>query len=500
MRRSVIMPTRIAAIDLGAESGRVILADLAGDAIAVRTVHQFPTPAVRISGTLRWDVAGIWAEIQTGLKKLARESGPPASVGVDSWGVDYVLTRGDEPLLTLPFNYRDERCVGAIERAERKVARNEIFAETGIQFMPINTIYQLHEDVTTRDQIVAFADRALLIADYFNWLLSGVARAEETLASTTQLYNPRERRWSVKLAERLNIPGRILPEVVPAGTVLGPVAAAVAEHCGLDDQTKVIATCSHDTAAAVVAVPATSGGNWAYLSSGTWSLLGAELPAPVINDDSQRLNFTNEVGLGGSIRLLKNIIGLWPLQECRREWQAGGQEMSYADLAAAAAEAIPFRSIVDLSDGRFLLAGNMCRKLVDFCRDTRQPAPESPAQFTRCILESLALAYRRTLAELQQLVGGTIERLHIVGGGSQNELLNQMTADACGVRVVAGPAEATAIGNALVQAIALGEVKDLAHARRIVSASFPLKTYEPRERAAWAAAAEKLPQLTKNHA
>lgn len=497
------MPARIAAIDLGAESGRVIHAvvgaapapegggESAGQ-ISIEAIHQFPSPAVTIGGTLRWDVVGIWHEIQQGLRELARRHGPPAGVGVDSWGVDYVLRRGDEPLLTLPYHYRDSRCVGAIERADPKVSRDAIFAETGIQFMPINTLFQLHEDVSRRGDVVRFADGLLLIADYFNWLLSGVPRAEETLASTTQLYNPRTRRWSTTLAGKLGIPAALLPQVVPAGTVLGHVDPGVAAACGLDDSTKVIATCSHDTAAAVAAVPATAGSHWAYLSSGTWSLLGAELPSPVITPDAQRLNFTNEVGFGGTIRLLKNIVGLWPLQECRREWKTAGQDLDYTTLTARAAGATPMRSLVDLSDGRFLLPGDMCRKIADFCRETGQPAPRSPDEFARCILESLALAYRRTLAQLRQLTGHAIDRLHIVGGGSRNELLNQMAADATGVPVIAGPVEATAVGNALVQAIALGEVKDLAHARRIVAASFDVRQYAPQDPADWAAAADRL--------
>jgi rhamnulokinase len=485
------MPARIAAIDLGAESGRVIHATVGEGRVDVQTVHQFPSQAVTIAQTLRWDVAAVWHEIRQGLALLSRRHGRPDSVGVDSWGVDYVLTRGAEPLLTLPFHYRDGRCVGAIERAEPKVSRDEIFAETGIQFMPINTIYQLHEDVTRRGDILRFADRLLLIADYFNWLLSGVPRAEETLASTTQLYNPRTRGWSGKLADKLGIPKALLPAIVPAGTVLEVVEPGVADDCGLG-QAKVIATCSHDTAAAVAAVPATGAGNWAYLSSGTWSLLGAELPSPVITPESQKLNFTNEVGFGGTIRLLKNIVGLWPLQECRREWKSAGQDLGYDELTTRAAGAASMRSLVDLSDGRFLLPGEMCRKIAHFCRQTGQPAPESPAEFTRCILESLALAYRRTLRELTRLTGQAIDRLHIVGGGSRNQLLNQMAADATGVTVVAGPVEATAIGNALVQAIALGEVKDLSQARQIVAGSFQVSMYKPQSATDWDAAAARL--------
>lgn len=494
-------PVRIAAIDLGAESGRVLLAEIGPAGLALHAVHQFPSPAVRINGTLRWDVLAIWAEIQAGLRSLSRDFGPPAGIGVDSWGVDYVLTRrgnhrDGEPVLTLPYHYRDERCLGAIERVEPKVGRDEVFAATGVQFMPINTIYQLHEDTLRRPEVLRFADGLLLIADFFNWLLSGVARAEETLASTTQLYDPAHRRWATSLAEKLSIPATLLPPVVPAGTVLGPVRSDLRDACHLG-AAKVVATCSHDTAAAVAAVPVESAaaGDWAYLSSGTWSLLGAESQSPVINAEAQRLNFTNEVGFGGTIRLLKNIVGLWPLQECRREWKSEGKAYSYDELTQLAAGATPLRSILDLTDPRFLLAGDMLKKVSDFCRETGQPIPETPAGVTRCILESLALAYRRTLAELSGLLGRRIERLHIVGGGSRNAVLNQMSADACGVTVVAGPVEATGVGNALVQGIALGVLPNLPAARELVRRSFPLQHYQPLDTAAWDDAADRLTRI-----
>lgn len=493
------MATRIAAIDLGAESGRVILATLEGGKLALEPIHRFPSPAVRVNGTLRWDVLSIWSEIMVGLRKLVREHGPFASVGVDSWGVDYVLLRDTEPLLTLPFHYRDRRTEGAIERAEARIGKDDIFRETGIQFMPINTVYQLHDDATRRPETLQFATGMLMIADYFNWLLGGVARGEETLASTSQLFNPVLRSWSGVLAQKLSIPLSILPQVVPAGTVLGPVTDSVKASCRLEGDAKVIATCSHDTAAAVAAVPATGADDdWAYLSSGTWSLLGAEVNRPVITEACQRLNFTNEVGFGGTIRLLKNIIGLWPLQECKREWEAEENHIGYAGLAAEAATEAPHVSILDLTDPRFAEPGNMLGKVADFCRETGQPTSKRPATIARAILESLALQYRRTLGDLEQLLGRKVSRLHIVGGGSQNKLLNQMAADATGVPVVAGPAEATAIGNALVQAIALGQIGSLGEARRIVVESFPLETYHPRDSAAWAAAADKLASFGKH--
>jgi rhamnulokinase len=396
------------------------------------------------------------------------------------------------------FHYRDPRTKRGVERTRSLVDWPTIFAETGIQFMPLNTIFQLGAENPKR---LKGAARLLLIGDGFNYLLSGVARAEVSLASTTQLYNPVARAWSAKLLGALGLPARIFPEIVPSGTRLGPVQPDLVKEAGLLTRqktglpdTEVVASCSHDTGAAVVAVPA-SGQNWAYISSGTWSLMGVELAQPVITDACRRFNFTNEIGYGNSVRLLKNIVGLWIVQECRREWAAQGQEYDYSVMTHMAADAEPFVSLINPADPRFLSPGNMPAKIADFCRETDQPIPMKPGAMLRCVLESLALLYRRTLLELEQLVGYKIERLHIVGGGSQNTLLNHFTANALQIPVLTGPVEATALGNVLVQAMALGHVPSLDAARQIVRNSSKIETVHAANAEGWRAAWDRFVML-----
>lgn len=460
------------ACDLGAESGRVILGTLADGKLALREIHRFPNNAVVVNGTRRWDVLRIFDELQAGIRKV---DVPVESLSCDSWGVDYVWIKDREPLLTAPYQYRDARTDGALQRAAAVVPLDTIFAETGIQFMPINTLYQLH---TEPPWIWKTAERFLNIGDYFNWLFCGVAKAEESLASTTQLYNPKKHGWSKRLIRAFGFNKRVFPEIVPSGTVLG-------NYQGI----KVIATCSHDTGAAVAAVPA-SGRGWAYLSSGTWSLLGIEAKKPIITEKSRQYNFTNEVGYGGRIRFLKNIIGLWILQECRRAW---GSRHDYAELTRLAEQAAPLKSLINPNDERFAKPDQMPEKIVAFCRETDQPAPATEGEFVRCILESLALLYRHTLEQIEDATGKPIQTLHIVGGGSKNTLLNQFSADATARPVVTGPVEATATGNILIQAIALGHLKDLDELRQVVRDSFQLETYRPR--ADWQPAYERFQKL-----
>jgi rhamnulokinase len=355
-----------------------------------------------------------------------------------------------------------------------------LFEETGIQFMPLNTIFQLAAETPER---LAGAAQMLTIGDAFNYWLSGVARIDESNASTTQLYNPRTKQWSSKLIRNLGLPERIFPALGPSGTKLGRLKEVRANECGLP-RIEVIASCSHDTAAAVVSVPA-EGRDWAYLSSGTWSLLGVEVAEPIITERCRELNFTNEIGYGSFVRLLKNIIGLWLVQECRREWARGGQEFDYATLSELATQASSFPSLINPADPRFLRPGAMPGKIAACCRETSQPEPRTPGATVRCALESLALLYRRTLSQVEQLIGRRIERLHVVGGGSKNTLLNQFTANALGIPVVAGPAEATAIGNGLVQAITLGHLPSLGAARAVVRASSDLSTFVPANVAIW---------------
>ena len=423
----------LVAIDLGAESGRVILGTLRRGRLAMEVVHRFPTGATEMGGTLRWDVLGFHAEVLRGLSKVAGRGIRPAGVSCDSWGVDYVLCRDGDPLLSQPFQYRDTRTARTFPAVLRKVGAKAIYAETGVMFMGINTLYQLADDVARRPDILAAADRFLNIGDYFNWLLSGVPRAEESLASTTQLWNPRRRTWSARLAKAIGIPASLLPRLVRAGTPLGKLRGVE----GLA-ATRVIASCSHDTGCAVAAVPAT-GDDWAFLSSGTWSLLGVELPRPLISEAARAANLTNEAGFGGTTRFLKVLVGLWILQECRREWEASGGPSDYAKIARLAAKAPALRTLIRPDYPRFAEPGDMLAKVRAYARETRQPVPETPGAVARAILESLALLYAEQVELVEKVSGRPVRRLHVVGGGSRNDLLNQATADALGRPVLAGP-------------------------------------------------------------
>jgi len=488
------MSLHLVSVDLGAESGRVILGTLRGGKLSMEVVHRFPTGATEVNGTLRWNVIGFHGEVIRGLQRVAARKLKVSGISCDSWGVDYVLCRDDAPLVSQPFQYRDPRTERTFGSTVRKVGATAIFAETGLMFMGINTLYQLVDDVRSRPELVKAAHRFLNIGDYFNWLLSGVPRAEVSIASTTQLWNPRRRAWSAKLIRELGLPGHLFPIVVPSGTALGKLRGVP----GLE-QAKVIASCSHDTGCAVAAVPAQPGDDWAYLSSGTWSLLGVELPRPLINEEVRAANLTNEAGFDGTTRFLKVLVGLWILQECRREWEAEGGPSDYAVIAKLADKAPALRSLIRPDDARFASPGDMVRKVRDFCRETGQPVPASPGAIARCILESLALLYRSELDTIERLTGRAIRRLHVVGGGSQNALLNQATADALGRAVIAGPTEATAAGNLLIQAHALGKVRGLAAIRKVVRASFPAATFKPRaaSRGEWDAARARFAALAK---
>jgi len=484
------MPTHYLAIDLGAESGRVTLGTLDGGRLSIEELHRFPNTPVKTDAGLTWNLAALFDEVLSGLRKAADRRVPIASVSTDSWGVDYALIDAKGAVMPPTFHYRDSRTARGVEAVKTRVDWKTIYDETGIQFMPLNTIFQLAAEAPER---LKRAWQVLTIADAFNFLLCGVARIDESNASTTQLYNPRAKTWSKKLIQSLDLPERMFPPIVECGTELGLLKPDISRATGLP-AVSVIASCSHDTAAAVAAVPAVSIANrpspianpdWTYLSSGTWSLMGVELSAPIITDACRELNFTNEIGYGGSVRLLKNIVGLWLVQECRREWTTGGRDFDYAALTQLATDAPPFVSLIDPADPRFITPGEMPQKIAAFCRETGQPEPATPAATIRCALESLALLYRRTLRQIEQLLGNKIERLHIVGGGSRNALLNQFTANALQIPVLAGPVEATTIGNVAVQALTLGHLPSLAAAREIVRASFDVTTFQPCDAQEW---------------
>jgi rhamnulokinase len=474
------------ACDLGAESGRLILGTLAEGKLTLEELHRFSNTPIRSGTSLHWNLDKLWEELWLGLKKAAARPGPISSISTDSWGVDYLLLAPDGSIMSPTYHYRDPRTKQGVENAFAKADWNTIFAETGIQFMVLNTLFQLAAEDSKR---LAKARCILGIGDGFNYLLSGRAVIEESMASTFQLYNPQARAWSDSLIQQLGFPRRLFPEIVPSGTVLGPLSTELGKETGLSGM-QVVASCSHDTGAAVAAVPA-SPGQWAYLSSGTWSLMGVQAERPVLTETCRELNFTNEIGFGGSVRLLKNIIGLWLVQECRRDWAQTGQEFDYAGLTRLASEAPPFGSLINPADPRFLNPDGMVSRIAEFCRQTDQLVPATPGATIRCILESLALLYRRTLLQIEQLIGSRIERLHIVGGGSKNELLNQFTANALQIPVIAGPAEATAAGNILVQAIALKHLSSLDAARQIIAQSADLRSIQPQAGDRWLEAYER---------
>jgi rhamnulokinase len=482
------------ACDLGAESCRVILGTLKGENLTIEEMHRFPNRPIKVFGTLRWDVLRIFDGLKTGLRKVATQGHHIESVSTDSWGLDYVHIRSHDPMLTPPYNYRDARTEGSLKRAFAVVSPDLIYNETGIQFLPVNTLYQLLDDLEHRPELLRLSEQFLGVGDYFNYLFSGVPVAEESLASTTQLFNPKRHKWSQLLIRKMQLPARIFPRLVRSGTKLGGLLPSIADEVGLRN-TQVVASCSHDTACAVAAVPA-EGRNWSYNSSGTWSLVGIEVAEPTINMESRKRNFTNEMGYGGKIRFLKDLVGLWIVQECRREYAKRGQEYSYEQLTEMAMEAQPLKSLIYPNARRFWKPDNMPQKVMKYCLETDQSAPKTPGEIVRCVLESLALLYRETLQDIATVTGHQSKSFHIVGGGSRNRLLNQFSANATQMPVLSGPSEATAIGNILVQAIALGHLSSLEDLRRVVRRSFPVKVYHPRDSATWDAAYREFKRLT----
>jgi rhamnulokinase len=457
-----------------------MLADLSGRLLNLQEVHRFPNIPVSLPTGLYWNTLGLYYEILQGMRAAARLTGRLDSVAIDTWGVDFGLLGADGALIDNPRHYRDTRTVGLPERMFAVVPRAEIFARTGIQFMELNSLYQLYAVAQQTPWLLAHARALLFMPDLFNYFLCGVMAAERTIASTSQFYDPAGQRFATELLRDLGMPTGFLAELVDPGKRLGSVCPAVADHCGLPPGTPVYTTASHDTASAVAAVPASAGSRWCYISSGTWSLMGMELERPLIDEASLAANFTNEVGVGGSIRFLKNIPGLWLLQECRRAWAKEGKEYSYDELIAMAREAEPLGTVLQLE--AFQTAGQNAERVREHCRATGQAVPGDAGAVCRVVLYSLAVRYKEVLRKLEELSGQTIEVIHIVGGGSRNRLLNQLTADVTGRRVVAGPTEATAAGNALVQALGGGQLGSLEELRDVVRRSFPVEEFLPKGR------------------
>jgi rhamnulokinase len=453
-------------VDLGAESGRAIVGALEGGTLALEETHRFPNIPVRVFSAFYWDTLRLWHEIQQGIA-IASRGRELAGMAIDTWGVDFALLGEDGSLAANPRHYRDARNHGILEKMFERVPREEIFDAAGIQFMVINTLCQLYAMKLAGDPALGRARTLLMMPDLFNYWLTGVVRSERTIASTSQFCDPRTGKWAANLLGRFGLADSILPEIVAPG-----------ERLGAWNGIPVFTTASHDTASAVAAVPADTA-DWCYISSGTWSLMGVELDAPVINREALALNFTNELGFGGTTRLLKNIAGLWLLQECRRAWSAAGTDYSYEELTRLAEEARPFLARID--PDAFSDPDAMPEKIRAACAQSGQSVPETPGEIARTILESLAFRYRDVLESLERLLGRKLGTIHIVGGGSRNRLLNRLVADIAGRRVVAGPAEATAAGNILVQAIGSGDVANLAEARAVVRRSFPVEVFLPGE-------------------
>jgi rhamnulokinase len=474
---------KLLAIDIGAESGRGMLGRFDGRRIRLETVHRFANGPVTLLDQMVWDAPGLYRELLQAIGKAGADFGGIDSVGVDTWGVDFGLLGGGGTLLGLPRHYRDPHTESAMNLAFGTVRRDEVYRRTGLQFLRFNTLYQLVALRRDRSPLLDVAEHVLLMPDLFHFWLTGIKSNELTNASTTQLLDSRTRAWDYELAAKFAINPKWLGTLTPPGTILGPLRRQIATDTGVNP-VPVIAPATHDTASAVAAVPAT-GDDWAYLSSGTWSLLGAELPEPVITEASLAANFTNEAGVGNSVRFLKNIMGLWLVQECKRSFAKAGHDHSYDGLAKLAEQATPFRSLIDPDDASFLLPPDMPQAIAIYCRRTNQPAPEGPGAVIRCCLESLALKYRYVLEQLEALTGKAFQVLHVVGGGSQNSLLNQFTADAINRPVLAGPVEATALGNVLVQAMGLGLVDSIGQIREVVRQSFELTQFEPKEPARW---------------
>jgi rhamnulokinase len=488
-------PRNFLAFDLGATSGRAMLGRLDSGLVKLEELHRFPNDPVHYNGEMHWDAPRLWFEMRRALDVARRQAERIDSIGVDTWGVDYGLLGENGSLLENPYHYRDARTDGMLDEVIGKVTAQRIYDQTGIQFMALNTLYQLYAASRRTPNLLYNAEFLVTMPDLFNFWLTGVVACEYSIASTTQFLDWRTSGWACDLLNKLDIPTHLLAPIIAPGTEIGRLRTDLASAHDLAFTT-VIAPACHDTGSAVAAVEA--GGTTAFLSSGTWSLLGTEVTSAVVTDQARRLNFTNEGGVGGTIRLLKNITGMWLLENCRNCWSAAGEQHTYPELLEAAAGAPALAQWINPDDGAFVRPSDMTRAIRNFCKHTGQFEPSTPGEFTRTIVESLALKYRYELEQLETLTGTKFEEVRVIGGGSQNSLLNQFTADATGKRVVAGPSEATALGNIVMQMVGRGAVESIAEGREIVCRSFPPKTFLPEPRANWDAVYEDFAHHCRN--
>jgi len=485
------------AVDLGAESGRVLAGEFDGHQLVLNVVHSFPNGPVKLNGSIHWNTVGLYEQILSGLAKAQNEYGDALiSIGVDSWGLDYGHLDAQGNLLGLPYHYRDSRTGPMLVKINSIVPKEEAYARTGIQPLFINTLFQLMAEAESNQSCLSQSDRLLFTPDLINFWLTGEKGNEITMASTSQMLNQQTRDWDKEFLDRLGIPTNMLGELWEPGHRVGNVIGGANEKIGCKNLS-VFTVGSHDTASAVAGVPAVGGQDFAYLSSGTWSLMGVEQSNPLCDSESAALGFTNEFGVSRDIRYLKNISGLWIVQECRRHWQATGEDFDYGQLTSMAREARPFSAILDVDDSVFSTIGKMPEKIAERCLASAQSAPQSKNEIVRTALEGLALKYREVLENLRRKTRKSLAQLHIVGGGTQNELLNQMTADSTGCEVIAGPIEATGVGNVVVQMIASGELGNLGDARQVIADSFELKRYEPRQTPHWDDAYGRMLELRK---
>ncbi len=479
---------RVLAIDFGASGGRAIVGSFDGKKISLEEVHRFSNDPVEVLGTVYWDVLRLFHEVKQGIIK-AKAAGGFDSLAVDTWGVDFGLIDEHGALLENPVHYRDKRTNGILDEAFKLIPREELYEITGIQFMELNTVFQLLALKNTRRHILDRAEKLLFMPDLFTYMLTGKKLTEYSIATTSQIVDIKTGNWSDTVMQKLGLPSRLLCDIVPSGTIAAPLNASICEECGIEP-VPVISVCGHDTQSALTAVPSADK-DFAFISSGTWSLFGTELEKPIVDEKAYAMNITNEGGYGGSIGFLKNITGLWLIQESRRHWNRHGGNYSYADLEKLALEAEPFKSFINPDAPEFMPHGNLPRRVKDYCERTGQIVPESIGEVVRCIYESLAMKYRLTFEKLMDCTGKNYPAIHVIGGGVKDTLLCQMTADACGRKVLAGPIEATVLGNILVQLLAAGAIESLEQARQIIADSEQLREHKPENSAQWNAAYKK---------